>query len=330
MSRIVLISLMPRDIPGGVSRWVNDFFKAFSHRDVVHYNIADLFKRFGQRMMAEWESAEFLNRYLVQRGLVTKDDTFIVDGFWGLGLPLDWNVTSVCHGTWARRVKSDLEKGIPAEFPEQMHVQLGYWKNLVDNGGKIIAVSEFAQWDLQETWGLPSEVINNVIDPVEFSPRPRIYRERPLIIHGVTSKVKSSDHILYLQSKLRGADIWLLDEAAARLNMPKYEALAQADLVAIPSHYEGNSYFTLEALSVGVPIVCYDVGMPWWAFRNGYRYKAGDIIPYEEFGPERFLSSVNSVLAEDRQNLNPRELASLFTPERFRSEWKAYLEKQGR
>lgn len=330
MSKIVLLSLMPKTVPGGVARWVNDFCTAFPDREVVHFSVDDLFSRFGQRNMAEWEAAALLGRWLRQKQLVSEKDTFIVDGFWGLGLPPGPNTISVCHGTWARRVKSDLDKGIPSEFPQHMEIQKLYWDNLVAAGGKIVAVSEFAQEDLRVTWNLPSDVINNVIDGKVFSPRPRLYRERQLIIHGVTSKVKSMDHIEYLKSKLPNVDIWLLDEAAQKLSMPKYEALAQADLVAIPSHYEGNSYFTLEALSVGAPIVCYDVGMPWWAYRNGFKHKVGEIIPYEEFGKERFLDGVKAVLAEDKRNMCPEELASLFTPERFRSEWKAYLEAQGR
>lgn len=330
MKKINLLSLMPRNIPGGVARWINDFIAAFPDREVNHFSVDDLFSRFGQRNIAEWEAAAVLGRFILQKGLVSHDDTFIVDGFWGLGIPRGPNVISVAHGTWARRVKSDLDKGIPSEFPQQMEVQKLYWDNLVNAGGKIVSVSEFCQNDLKETWGLDSVTINNAIDGKVYSPKPRIYRERQIIIHGVTSKVKASEHIDYLKTKIKNVDIWLLDEASQKLNMPKHEALAQADVVVIPSHYEGNSYFTLEALSVGVPIVCYDVGMPWWAYKNGFKHKVGEIIPYEEFGVKRFLDGVNSVLSEDKRNMCPAELASLFTPARFRDEWKSYLEAQGR
>lgn len=320
---------MPRQLPGGVTRWVNDFIAAFPDRDVVHFSVDDLFSRFGNRNMAEWEAAAILGQWLRQKGMVTQNDAFIVDGFWGLGIPPGPNVVSVCHGTWARRVKADLDRGIPPEFPQQMDVQKSYWDGLVSAGGKIVAVSEFAQEDLRTTWNMPSETINNAIDGKVFSPRPRLYRERPIIIHGVTSKVKSIDHIHHLKRALPNVDIFLLDEAAEKLKMPKYEALAQADVVAIPSHYEGNSYFTLEALSVGAPIVCYDVGMPWWAYRNGWEHKVGKIIPYKDFSSEAFCQAVRDVLSEPKDNMQPRELASLFTPERFRSEWKSFLDKQG-
>lgn len=329
MKRIVLLSLLPKNIPGGVTRWVNDFIASFPDRQVVHYSIGDLFSRFGQREIAEWDAAFILGQFLRQKGMVTSDDIFIVDGFWGIGIPSGPNVISVCHGTWARRTKSDITKGIPVEFPQQMNVQQQYWNELVQHGGKIVAVSEFAAHDLKETWNLDSDVINNAIDAGVYSPRPRLHRDRPIVIHGVTSKVKSSDHIDYLLRKMRGVDIWLLDDAAQRLNMPKYEALAQADVVVIPSHYEGNSYFTLEALSVGVPVVCYDVGMPWWAYRNGFSDKVGKIIPYENFGVENFRRAVDEVMSKDKASFFPRELSGLFTPERFRSEWNEYLSKQG-
>jgi glycosyltransferase involved in cell wall biosynthesis len=308
-----------------VSRWVNDFFAAFPDREIVHFSIEDLFSRFGERQMTEWDAAAALGNFLRQKKLVTGDDLFIVDGFWGLGLPPGSNVISVCHGTWARRVKSDLEKGIPSEFPVHMDIQKRYWDSLVNGGGKIVAVSEFAQWDLKETWGLPSDVVNNAIDCNVFKPYPRIYREKPIVIHGVTSKVKSSDHIEYLIRNMPNVDIWLLDEAAQKLNMPKYEALAQADAVVIPSHYEGSSYFTLEALACNVPTVCYDVGMPWWAFRNGYESSVGKIISYNDFGPRMTYEGVRSVLSQEPSNFKPVELAKLFSPERFRSEWNAYI-----
>lgn len=330
VKRIVLLSLMPRHHAGGVARWVNDFFDAFPDREVVHYSVMDLFSRFGNRQISEWDAAEVLGNWLRQKKMVNDDDTFIVDGFWGLGVPFGKNVISVCHGTWARRVRSDIEKGIPVEFPEQMRVQEDYWKRLLDKGGRIVAVSEFAQEDLRDTWGLPSETINNVVDPQRFKPHPRVYRDKPILIHGVTSKVKAADHIDHIKKYMPWVDVWLLDEAAAQLNMPKYEALAQADAVVIPSHYEGNSYFTLEALSCNVPIVCYDVGMPWWAYRNGWQYKAGRILPYDKFSKESTLDAVQDVLSEDRRNLAPRELSLLFTPQRFRDEWNTYLEKLGR
>jgi len=324
MRRVVLLSLMPRQYAGGVSRWVDDFMNAVDDREVVHYCIDDLFSRFGQRQISEWDAAITLGRFIRQRQFVNENDIFVVDGFWGMGLPQDKNIISVCHGTWARRVKSDLDKGIPSEFPMQMEIQKNYWKGLIAGGGKIVAVSEFAQDDLKNTWGFESDVINNAIDCNKFRSYPRIYRERPLVIHGVTSKVKASDHIEHLQRNLN-ADVLLLDDAARKLNMPKYEALAQADVVVIPSHYEGNSYFTLEALACDVPVVCYDVGMPWWAFRNGYSRSVGNILSYEKYSPELTLDAVKDVLSEDKMNLHPKELALQFTQERFRSEWKTYL-----
>jgi glycosyltransferase involved in cell wall biosynthesis len=329
VKRIVLLSLMPRQHNGGVARWINDFITAFPDRQVDHYSIEDLFSRFGQRQISEWDAAAALGRWLRQKNMVTENDTIIVDGFWGLGIPVGPNVISVCHGTWARRVKEDLDAGIPSEFPEQMKVQYNYWKALVQAGGHIVSVSEFAQDDLRRTWAIESDVINNAIDMKLFSPRPQLYREKPLIIHGVTSKVKATSHIDYISSKLYGrADVMLLDEASQFYKMPKYEALAQANVIVIPSHYEGSSYFTLEALAVDVPVVCYDVGMPWWAAQNGWTDKIGKILHYNHstYTPDLTYNAVSEVLSA-RVPYTPRELAALFSQERFRDEWNAYLMK---
>jgi len=76
--------------------------------------------------------------------------------------------------------------------------------------------------------------------------------------------------------------------------------------------------------------VCYDVGMPWWAAKNGWRMRAGGIINYELFGPRNFYDVVRDVLAEPRENMDPRGLAALFNMTRFRDEWKFYLESLGR
>jgi glycosyltransferase involved in cell wall biosynthesis len=132
------------------------------------------------------------------------------------------------------------------------------------------------------------------------------------------------------------ADVLLLDDAAKKLGIDKYQALAHADLVVQPSAYEGNSYFVLETLACGVPIVAYDVGLlksiSEIAKENGFRACVGVVINRHYRSPEETAKVTSfllgSVLREHPPHgiYNPRQCAELFSVQNFHQQWQAYLE----
>lgn len=327
--KIVLVSYTPLDAPGGVPRWNNDFISAFPDMQVVHYSWTDVMKEIGRDVpLAEWEKAWYLSIFLRQKRLVTESDIVVGDGFWADGY---WpkRTISVSHGNWSHTTLSDVEKGIPPEFPDLHQAQLNFRKAFSFKGGTLVAVSHFIAHQCRIQWGLESSVINNGIDLDRFKPpSQKLNRHKPLIIHGVTNSNKGFDHINILKKNLVDADVMLLDEAVERFGLSKSQTLGQADAVVIPSAHEGNSYFCLESLACGVPIVCYDVGLNFEISTYRYHKTIGEILSRENRSPELTLEGVKRLLKR-RQNpsdvLEPRLWAERYSIERFRTEWSMFI-----
>jgi glycosyltransferase involved in cell wall biosynthesis len=334
MRRIVLISYTPKDAGGGVPRWNRDFIRGFP--GTVHYSWTDFLKDQAPITppdMPEWDKAKILNAWLKWAKLVTKDDIIIADGFWGTNLD-GFNVISVAHGIWSHLTKEDVDAGKTPEFPAHHAVQVEYRRRHLALGGKIVAVSDFISRQMKLQWNYDSEVINNAIDLEKFVPaKERVPRKGPLIIHGVTTGNKGFDHIETI-GRMATCDVMVLDDAQRALGLAKYESLSQADLVVQPSAYEGNSYFVLETLACGVPIVAYNVGLlnsiSEICHKKGLDCKIGCVIDRKYRSPQETLKVTKFILESvlrDRSQYNPREVAQLFSLQRFHEEWRDYLER---
>ena len=337
MRDIVLVSFTRLDANGGVPRWNRDFIAGFP--GTRHYSYEDFVNNAGtmsDNIPTEWSAAAGLNMWLHRAKKVKKDDIIISDGFWGEGLSsLGYNVISVAHGIWSHLTKEDVDVGRQPEFPVHHAVQVKHRHDHLSRGGKIVAVSRFIQEQMGLQWGFESSVINNAVDLDEFTPNvPRMIVTRPLVIHGVTTSNKGFDHIKKVKEALEDrVEVLLLDDAARELGMGKYQALAHADLVVQPSAFEGNSYFVLETLACDVPIVAYDVGLlhsiSTISRENGIQACVGAVIDRKYRSPEetaKVSSFILDSVRRDRSVYNPREVAKLFSIQRFHQEWKRYLE----
>lgn len=338
MRNIVLLSFTPLDAGGGVPRWNRDFIAGFP--GTKHYSYSDVP---GAPLggYSEWDAAYWLNRWLHTTRKISKDDIIISDGFWGEHLSeLGYNVISVAHGIWSHLTKDDVVAGMQPDFPMHHAVQVKHRRDHLARGGRIVAVSDFISEQMRLQWGFESHVINNAIDLKRFRPKDFHVFQNPippaLIIHGVTTANKGFDHIEAVKKAIPGAKTMLLDDAANELLIPgadKYEILREADLVVQPSAYEGNSYFVLETLACNVPIVAYRVGLLYSiseiAKRNGIEACIGGLIDRKYRSPQETAKVTRFILdsvMRDRSVYNPREVAKLFSIQRFHDEWRTYLE----
>lgn len=344
--RIVLISFTPLNAGGGVPRWNRDFVSGFP--GTVHFSQEDL----PQPVVGyEWQIADALGSYLHSTKKVTKDDVVIADGFWGdLLSRFGYNVISVAHGIWSHLTKEDVDAGKQPEFPVHSAYQIRHRRDHLANGGKIVAVSDFISEQMKLQWGFESKVINNAIDLKKFRPATAgewgsfHTTDDPFIIHGVTTENKGLDHVkAVIEEFEKSGDLGvvnLLDDAAKKhgfVGDDKYQMLRLAHMVIQPSAYEGNSYFVLETLASGTPIVAYDVGLLWSikdiARKNGIEPLIGAIIPRKLRSPgetakvAKFIfDSIIRDCARGRNQYNPRQVAELFSIQRFHDEWRNYLE----
>lgn len=337
---IILTSFTGHKASGGVPRWVRDFMKGFSEaKSYCWQDLLDVMKptRNVSTDMPEWTKADILNNWLVNTGRRKPEDIIIGDGWWA-GRYYPDRTISVCHGIWSHLIKEEADVGLPPDNPYHHREQVSYRDK---SGAKLVAVSQFIQHQMDIQFGFKSEVINNAIDlekfkPVDFDKT----RDRPLIVHGVNdrgNKNKGWDHIQHLIDNV-DATVLSLDEVHQKYGTSpnKYETLAIADLVVIPSGYEGNSYFALETLSCNIPIVAYDVGLFYElkkSFAGSQRFIGvqGVVMDRQKRSKEMTLTSVQRFLGlEDKEDgfIPPRDIAGEYSIQNFHRQWKEYLKKE--
>lgn len=340
--RPVLISFTHLNAGGGVPRWNRDFIAGFP--GAVHFSWDDMPKG-PPGVTNEWDAAFALNTWLHMNKKVTADDIIIADGFWGERLSdLGYNVISVAHGIWSHLTIEDVKLGRQPEFPFHHAKQVEHRRKHLARGNPIVAVSDFISYQMKCQWDFDSITINNAIDLEKFKPATAQewgswhWDDDPAIIHGVTTANKGFDHIEAVKKAIPPpGQVMLLDEAEKDWQIPKYDCLKLAHLVVQPSAYEGNSYFVLETLASGTPIVAYDVGLLWSikeiAKRNGVEPCIGAVIPRKYRSPQetakvtKFIcDSIVRDSSRGRNQYNPRQVAELFSLKRFHDEWRSYLE----
>lgn len=339
---LIVITYTPKGWSGGVNRWVNDLLACFPN--AKHYCWWDCLASnpgLQNHNSSEWDRARVLNQYLIWSKKINRDDVILVDGFWGLGLESFPNVVSVAHGIWSHLTYDDVLAGKAPENPEHHRIQANYRRDHLARKGRIVAVSDFIADQLKLQWNWHVPVINNGIDMVKYKPVKKIKRDRKLVIHGVNDMSNTNKgwrHINQVRLfNVDKADVLTLDAACERYeNLSKPEVLAQADCVAIPSGYEGNSYFCLETLACNVPIVAYDVGLPYKLLRDTrYRSDACFGVVLNRKNREdtgEFVMAVKSVLDQyDRSDFgecfgfNSREIVKDYSLENFNKNWISYL-----
>lgn len=324
--KVITVSYTPLDAPGGVPRFNRDIHSSFPGS--VHYSWWDVAAAMGvdpnSQNLPEWEKARVLSSWLLKTGKVTESDVVIADSFWADGLHHLPYCISHQHGNWSHTTFADVLNGVQPEFPMHAAAQLDFRRRYVKAGRKLTAVSAFIAHQMHMQWGFEATVINNGIDLHLFhSAILKNPRQRPLFIHFVTNQNKGFEHIEAVK-KAFDADVLLLDAAAQYLQLPKYEALAQADLVIHPSAHEGNSYAVLETLACEVPIVAYNVGLLYEVDLNDRCELVGAIGDRLLRSPDFTVNLVREAL-ENLNSYDPRYIAQEHDVVRFRTEWQEYV-----
>lgn len=335
MSRVVTISYTTLDAPGGVPRWNRDFHSAFPDWEKAHFCWQDFPGASEGASMPEWVKAQVLNQYLLQKRLVTSDDVIIADGFWLSGLEHLPRVVSVCHGIWGHVTKDDVDAG---KMPENqfLHVaQVDYRRKLWALGVKMVAVSDFIADEMERQWGWKVPVINTGIDLSIWSPLIRGISNKLIIVHGINdrgNRNKGWDHIEAVKRVcIDVADVLSFDELHERTGcLIKSNSLPYADLCVIPSSFEGNSLFCLETLACDIPIIGYDVGLPYLAKKLNQSHLIGRVLDRNNRTPQYTASCVYlyliARLAEGGEKFErPRDWVSQFSIDKFRQQWYDYV-----
>lgn len=237
-------------------------------------------------------------------------DQFVVDGFWGCGLPEAAPVTVVCHGTWA---------GLAAACG-------GVDRELIAAQGEayrrfpVVAVSEAAARQAEAYHAARvAAVIPNGVDLDAFRPAARAAHNPPVVVYAGKGCAKGEDIV--------GEVALLLDDDARveYLDAPvgmEARALQRGDVFLFPSRHEGDSYALKEALACGLPAVASAVGM----FEEQRPTEVGEIV--EGFDAADYCAALKRVL-ENREGYAPRRWAREHAGLReFARRWREWLENR--
>lgn len=255
-----------------------------------------------------------LNRHLLKQGLIDANTLCIVDGSWGLGIPEEIPVISVVHGTWAEfnyrnhgRLQIDQEQD-----------QMWHRKNL-----KIVAVSRASAGQLEKHHQVKADkIILNGVDTNYFKPIEK-RNETPIILHCGRDYNKDGHGILQeIERRLCDKFKFKLLQAPEGKEVSFYQ---WADLALSCSYYEGNSYFLLEAMACGLPVVATETGL----FEDQSFEGSGMgviVYPYNA-KVEYFIEAIELIFKDKKRYVPRRWVLENCSLEKWEKQWKDFLKE---
>jgi glycosyltransferase involved in cell wall biosynthesis len=201
-------------------------------------------------------------------------------------------------------------------------------------GKRVVAVSNKIKRELERSYGVGAQVIENAVDVERFSPIPQakarsilgIDHDGPLgIFTGRADFTKGFDVLERLAETRRDIKILcvtgsqvkedrlLLARDVPHERMPLY--YSAADFLLFPSRYEASSYSVIEALSCDLPVVAYRTGI----FEDMQEEQVGRLL--DEVTLPAFSRGIDDLLKMPRPH--PRAMAvGRFSLRRFEQEYK--------
>jgi len=196
--------------------------------------------------MFKMPSPQALNAVLQHEGLIDEETLCIVDGSWGLGIDVGILVISVVHGTWAEFNLRNHKKHIEDKDQDNM------WHR---PNTKMVAVSNAsAKYLLKHHKVKADKIILNGVDTNIFKPiEHKQVNHKPVVLHCGRDYNKDGG------GKLQQIKEMLKDKFHFKLLNVKdgeeIKVFQHSDIVLQCSKYEGNSYFMLEGMACGLPVV---------------------------------------------------------------------------
>lgn len=262
--KILTVSLASHG-PFGVPMWNRLLKKQLSEYDVQ--NLA--FNNYVAGVPAEAseiDKAKSFTAWIQQSRLDANAAVIFADGFWAATYTGKAKVVSVIHGLWSHPLRDKWDDGLFEERKKLAAYQLEYYKKAKDLGHTLICVSPFIHKILKDEHGIDSILISNAIDLEVFDniKITHMEKDRPLILHGITSNNKGLDILQAIENhpliKDR-FDIASIDEIAKHANVSKEVVFKIADVAFLPTKWEASSYLLLECLANNLTIAAYKAGI---------------------------------------------------------------------
>ena len=320
----------PRDIRGGVETFLDDLRRLFPRSSCLSY--AGLAGR--RLVFNEARDARRAAALVREHAIEAKTDVIIANGAsaWAFDRIRDvCPIVTVYHGTyagfagalrplrpwhavWTKRVGGFLERAAGRASTRRVAVSAG--------------VAE----EVSRHYGLDAEVIENAMPPrtrsrdAERARRDLGWPSRPTVLFvGRPTREKGFDLVRQLAS--RRPELSFVTVGSRHTGQPSIRSLGPvprnemasvfdaADVVVLPSRYEGCSYVLLEALGADRPIVTSAVG----AFREPGVHSYGVVL--EQTDVEK-LEEATMLALENRAHFRPLESSlGRFSFEHFARAW---------
>ena len=251
--------------PFGVPKWNHMLAQALEQYDVQHFSFNEYVANAPTEATEIEKSVSFTN-WVQGRGYDQDALVIFADGFWAATYQGPARVVSVIHGLWSHPLRDKWDDGLVEERKKLFEYQLAYYKKAKDIGHTLICVSPFIHKILKEEHGIDSILVPNSAD-LSFWDEVHIAsmdKDRPLILHGITSNNKGADILKQIENhpKIKDTfDIGTIDEIAAAGQTSKPFAFKAADVAFLPTKWEASSYLLLECLANNLPIAAYRAGI---------------------------------------------------------------------
>ena len=249
----------------GVPKWNHSLREALGQFDVQHYSFNEYVSN-APDGTNEIQKAESFIKWIRSRQYDKDALILFGDGFWAATYDGPAKVVSVIHGLWSHPERDKWDDGLIKERKKLFDYQIDYYKKAKDLGHTLICVSPFIHKILEKEYGIESILVSNSVD-LNFWDKVNITsleKDKPLILHGITSVNKGSDILQQIKNhpliKDR-FDIGSIDEIAQHADVPKAVAFKAADVAFLPTKWEASSYLLLECLANNLPIAAYRAGI---------------------------------------------------------------------
>ena len=252
--------------PFGVPQWGRYLTDALHDYDVQQFAFTDYNTQVPPGA-TEYQKAESFIQYI--KNTQGDKDACVVfgDGFWASTYDGPSKVVSVIHGLWSHPEREKWgDDGLVEQRKQLAEYQLAYFKKAKEMGHTLICVSPFIHKILRDEHGVDSILIPNAVD-LDFWDSVRVTNietDRPLILHGITSKNKGLDILSAVENhpliKDR-FDMGSVDEISEHCQVPKAVAFKAADVAFLPTKWEASSYLLLECLANNLPIAAHRAGI---------------------------------------------------------------------
>jgi len=265
----------------------------------------------------DFEKAKSLNMWLLGNGIVGKDSTVVVDGYWGLGLEGKvGRLVSVCHGSYyGRFIQSQINPWGEVVDMRDVEAQFEMWNH---PNVEVVCVALESQRELEKAGIENTRVIYHGVDLEIYKPQ----GNGNIWMHAATSPCKGLDIIEQLNLVDDVPYVHFMDERSGD-PVRKARRLNEAKALIAPTRHEGNAYVLIEALACGLPLITYETGLACEMDKR-CGLITDDLSVWNfmrlmgEFGPHEFGSD----------GYAPREWAEEMCGfDAFAAEWREYLDE---